>query len=433
MKNWYIAIVWACLAPLCLAQSAQAPSLLSRGMSAESGLTRDAPEFQPSIGILSGYDNGPLGTDFERIGGPFQEIDGGLEARRSGGRMNLKLDYQFGLRHYTSAARLDRSNHNISLDARFLVSRRLTLILRDVGSSASYGNSLEQPATAASAGFFADAGPETFHRRTIANTALADLVFAPSSRTSIAVAGDGFVIERQFQPLADAVGWRARADLAHRYGRHKTVSLAYSFTHFDHSHSFGGADYVVFAAGHSLRLGKRSELDLLAGAGLIRSAGVRAVELDPEIARLLGTARGVEIFRLHTWAPHLMATWLQGIGRAEMRLDFARIVSDGGGLTGLARQNQGSWTFSAARARSWHPSAKLAVRTYRSLDTLLYDNTTALAGAALARRLSPRAEAVVRYEFAFYNFQHGLIQNFGRHQVAAGIVYYPFAPSAGRR
>ncbi len=37
--------------------------------------------------------------------------------------------------------------------------------------------------------------------------------------------------------------------------------------------------------------------------------------------------------------------------------------------------------------------------------------------------MGPRLEAIFRYQFAVYNFQQGLLQNFRRHQIAAGVQY----------
>jgi hypothetical protein len=173
-----------------------------------------------------------------------------------------------------------------------------------------------------------------------------------------------------------------------------------------------------------MRLGRRSELDLLAGAGRLQSAGLRSVTLDPEISRLLGISAGIETFHLNTWSPHLMAAWFQGIGRAELRAQFNREITDGGGLTGLARRNEGTLSLSKAHARqSWEPAAHLSIRTYRSLDTLLFSNTTASAGLSVARTLSSRTQAVLRYDFGFYNYAQGLLQNFHRHQFSAGVIY----------
>ncbi|MBI3665378.1 MAG: hypothetical protein HY236_04010 [Acidobacteria bacterium] len=379
--------------------------------------------FYPYIGVLSGYEEGLPTRDLQRLGGPFQEIEGGLKARRAGRRAELRLDYQFDLRHYTPSSRLDRSQHGVNLDTRFRLSPRLMLMLRDVGASSSFGD-FSGPADHPGAGFVAAAGPEAFHARTIANTALADLVFSPTADTSFSFGGDGFVIQRQFNALIDAVGWRARAELARRYCRHKTVSLSYSFTHFDHSRNLGGADYTVYAVGHSWRRSKSSELDLLAGAGILRSAGTGFLQLDPEVARLLGASGSTEVQSLHTWAPHLAAAWLQSIGRAELRLELSHLVSDGGGLSGLARQSQGTLTLRAAHSRAWRPEAMLSLQSYHSLDTLLYRNTTVLGGGGIARRWGPRAEAVLRYQFAFYNYPRGLLRDFHRHQVSAGVVYY---------
>jgi hypothetical protein len=421
MQNRYLLILIA-FASLCPAQTG--PALLSRGFTPETRAAEGGTGLEISVGAFSGYDEGVLTADLARGGGLFQEIESNLRSRRAGARTDLRLDYRLDLRHYTAAGSLDRANHALGLDARFQLSRRLTLMLRNVGSSSSFGGSLQETAGSGSSGFPPGRGPESFDSRTIADTGLVDVVFAPSARTSFSAGGDGFVVQRQSQALLDAVGWRARADAARRYSRHKTVSLSYSFTHFDHTRAFGGADYAVYAVGHSVRLGKNSELDVLAGAGLLRGAGVRTVELDPQTARLLGTPRGAEIFRLHTWAPHIAGAWLERIGPAELRAGFVRQVSDGGGLTGLARQNQGTLSISAHRRRTWRPAATLAAGTYRSLDTVLYNNATALAGGSLARRIGPRTEAVLRYQFAFYNYQEGLLHNFRRHQIAAGVVYY---------
>ena len=410
-------VFFASFAAACLAEGPQAPSLLSRGLLPN--LRSSGPDrfVRPYLGAMSGYDSGPLTSAFNRGEGPFQEIEGGLEALGP----NLRLNYQFGLRHYSANSRLDRSTHGLNLDTRLRLSRRWTIHLRDVASSSSFGDA---PQLAVAAGFLPDSGPEVLHSRTVTNTALADLVFATSARTSVSVGGDGFVVERQHRGLADLLGWRARADLAHRYHRYRTVTFSYAFTHFDHTRRFGGADYAVYAVGHSARLGKHSELDLLGGVGQLRSAGVRAVELDPEIARILGTARGAEIFRLRTLNPHWIFGWTQLFGRAALRFELARLVSDGGGLSGLARQNQASLSLSGSLSRSWRLSASLAARTYRSLDTLLYDSTTASSGFTLARRVGPRAEAMLRYHYSFYHFDRGPLQWLNRHQVAAGLVYH---------
>lgn len=403
----FLSIAW--FAAACLAEGPQAPSLLSRGLLPNLQSFPSDSFVRPSLGAMSGYDSGLLSEK-----GPFQEIDGGLEALHAGRRSTLRLDYRFGLRP-------DRSAHGLNLDTSLRLSRRFTLQLRDVASSSRFG---EAPPLPGATAFLPDPGPEVLHSRTVTNTALADLVFAASARTSIALGGDGFVVEREHRGLADVLGWRARADLAHRYSRYRTVTFSYAFTHFDHSRSFGGADYAVYAVGHSARLGKHTELDLLAGAGQLRSAGTRPVELDPEIARILGTARGAEIFRLHTWNPHWIAGWSQLFGRTALRFELARLVSDGGGLSGLARQNQATLSLSGPLSPSWRLTAHLAGRTYRSLDTLLYDSTTAGSGFTLSRRLGPRTEAVARYQYNFYHFDQGLLRATHRHQVAAGVVYH---------
>jgi len=416
-----------------------APGLLSRGYF-ESHPTpnspRDAPSqsgrdatldslFEPYAGVFSGYDSGVPTLPLDRAGGSFQEIDGGFASYKKGRSIEYNLNYRFDLRHYTHASRLDRMNQAADLDVRFRVSRAVLFIVRDQAASFSYDNSVSPASGREAAGeFFAGTGPAVVYARTIAENGTADLVVSPSARTSFSAGGGGFLIEHQFTGLIDGVGWRAHADIAHRYSRHKTVSLSYSFTHFSHTRSFGGADYAVVAAGHSMRLGRRSELDLLAGAGRLQSAGLRSVTLDPEISRLLGISAGIETFHLNTWSPHLMAAWFQGIGRAELRAQFNREITDGGGLTGLARRNEGTLSLSKAHARqSWEPAAHLSIRTYRSLDTLLFSNTTASAGLSVARTLSSRTQAVLRYDFGFYNYAQGLLQNFHRHQFSAGVIY----------
>jgi hypothetical protein len=407
-----------------LAQTPTAPSLLSRGLLPN--LERSAPEsaVRPYLGVISGYDSGPLTTAFNRGQGPFQEIGGGLEAQHTGRQGSVQVDYRFAARHYSTNSRLDHTSQGLHLDARLRLARRWTVQFRDLASSSSFGDPLQFAQLPVTSGFFPDAGPETLHSRTLTNTALADLIFAASPRTSVSIGGDGFVVQRQHRGLADVMGWRARADLAHRYHRYRTFTVSYSFTRFDHTRQFGGADYAVYALGHSARLRKHAEFDLLAGIGRLRSSGLRAVELDPEIARLLGTNRGAETFRLRTFTPHWLLGWSQRFGRTVLRWDLARLVSDGGGLSGLARQNQTSLSLAARVSRSWRLTAAVAGRTYRSLDTLLYDSTTAAAGLTAARRLGPRTELALRYHYSFYHFDRGLLRWFHRNQLGAGLVYH---------
>ncbi len=422
MRVWARLLALYTVAVACAGQTA--PSVLSRGLLPSADAVA-ASVFRPFAGVMSGYDNGPLTRDLERGEGPFHEIDGGIEARQSGERGDFRLDYRFGARYYPRDSRLDRTNHSLHLDTRLRLSRRVSLLLRNSGSSSSFGEPLEAQASALSSGFFVDGGPAVFHSRTLADTALADLAVMLSPRTSVAVGGDGFLVQHQHRGLADAIGWRARADLAHRYARYKTITFSYSFTHFDHTRTFGSADYDVWALGHSLRLGRHSELDLLGGVGRLRSAGIRAVELDNEIARLLGTARGAEIFRLRTWTPHVLAAWTQRIRRGDVRMQYSQVVTDGGGLSGVARQNTVSLTVGAPLGRSWRAAGVVVARTYRSLDTFLYDARTASAGSELARRLGSHVELRWRYQFSFHHFQRGLLRNFHRHELAAGVVLYP--------
>jgi hypothetical protein len=401
-----------------------APSLLSRGMIADLRPGRFETVFQPYIGTLGGYDSGPLTRDLGRGDGPFEEFDGGLAARRSSRSVSADLDYRFGARHYFYNRRLDRSNHELHLDTRVRLSHRWSLLLRDSATSYSFGRDLAEAPGGLVTGLPVEGGPDVLHTRTLANTGLADLVFAPTARTSLAVGGDGFFVDWQFRGLADVAGWRARADLAHRLTRHQTVSLAYSFTRFDYQQSFGGADYAVLAAGYAVRLGRGSELDLLGGAGRLRSAAVRPVELDPEIARLLGVARGAEIFRLDTWTPHLLAAFTQAWGRVQLRAEYVRMATDGGGLSGLERRNRAAVMVSGPLSRRVRMSLQVAGYTHRSLDTRLYDGRAVSSGFTLSRRLGSQAEIVTRYAYSFHDFERGLLQHFNRHQASVGLLFY---------
>jgi hypothetical protein len=409
------------------------PSLLSRAATPHFQ-SRQSSFFLPYIGALAGYDSGPLIRDFTRGAGPFEELDGGLEALYSGRRTSVQLDYRFAARHYPRDSRLDRSNHELSLDARVRLARRWSLRLRDAGSSYSFDRDLYQAPSGPPAALLIDGGPEVFHSRTLANTALVDLTYAPTHRTSLTVAGDGFLVERQFRGLADVAGWRARADLARRFTRRQTIALAYSFTRFQHRRIFGGADYAVYSLGYSVRLGRYAELNLLGGAGRLRSAAIRPVVLDPEIARLLGMPQGAEVFRIDTWTPHLLAAWTQRLGRLQWRAEYARLVTDGGGLSGLARRNRAALSVSGTMSRSWRLSLHLAGYQQRSLDTLLYNGRMGYGGVSLARRLGSRAEAVWRYYYSLHDFGAGRLRHFDRHQASAGLLFYlrPLDGSASR-
>ena len=424
MKRWVAILAGGALAGVLGAETDRAPSLVSRGWLPPGNRARGQEAFRARLGAISGYDNGILTAGLDRGEGLFQELAGGVESRRPGRRVNFRMDYQFGLRHYSRLSRLNHSNHSLNLDARIRLSRRFLLEFRDVAASSAFGGSFLTPATDLSSAFFLDGEPAAFHSRSLANTALADLVFSPSVRTSMSAGGDGFIVRRQYHGLADLAGWRARADLAHRYSRHRTITVSYSLTHFDHTRAFGGADYRVYTLGHSWRWGKNSELGLLAGAGRVASAGVRAVELDPQISRLLGTSRGAEIFRVDTWTPHLLAAWSLAGRRWAWRAQLSRLVSDGGGFSGLARQSHASVAVSAPVGRGWRLAGNLQARTFRSLDTRLLDSVSAAAGGSLSRRLGPRLEAVWRYHYSFYDFHRGLLRHFHRHQAAAGVVYH---------
>jgi hypothetical protein len=73
---------------------------------------------------------------------------------------------------------------------------------------------------------------------------------------------------------------------------------------------------------------------------------------------------------------------------------------------------------------SWRVAAHLAGHTHRSLDMLLYTGRTAHAGLTLARRAGSHAEAAWRYQYSLYDLRQGPLQQLGRHQISAGIMFY---------
>lgn len=364
------------------------PAILSRGGSARISQGGDFVNLRPFVTLNGIYDSGLAITTLDSEGKvPFHSAFGvesifGVTGAHAWRTAALELDYRGSLRHYTENSYYDGFDNSLELAYKKRLSPRTSVVLGQ--NAAYYSRAFSLPISGFyNAGFNAYdpnfAGLTTndlFDTPTLALLTSGRIVHQMTPRLSFSAGGNGFFVRRRSKELFGSNGATATGDVAYRLTRYQTISVGYSFTHFDFEKLYGQSDMHGVMAGYSVRIGRNWELALLAGAFRVESIRNTRVELDPVIAAILGQKFGIEKFYDVVYIPRYGAHLTRRFRRASATFGYDRTVLAGNGIYatssyeianfGLSYQGSRRLSIQAGANYTRYSSLTLSIGRYRS-------------------------------------------------------------------
>lgn len=189
-----------------------------------------------------------------------------------------------------------------------------------------------------------------FDVRTNYLNATGSLTLIHSSRLSTSYSGSGFVVRRRSR-LPGVEGVIGRADVAYRLGKRQTIGADILYYKFDYTNAFGDVNIIDPGIIFGQQFGRRWEASLRIGVMRVESFGTRQVNLEPEIAALLGVGSTSEIFYLRTFQPSGQLRLTRNFKRGSVIGAYRIIPNPGNGLLFASRMNQADLTASWVASR----------------------------------------------------------------------------------
>ena len=355
------------------------PAILSRGGGPTIASGGETARLVPFITLGGIYDSG-LGATVLNPQGNVAYTDAfgiestfGVTGEHAWKESALDLDYRGSLREYGSDSPYSAFDNSLMLGYKRRLNSRTTLVLDE--DAARYSEAYSLPFASYYNGGF-DAYDPTYSGLTtndLLNTpttvlmSSARVIYQESARLSFSAGGTGFLVRRSSSDLIGASGYTANGDMAYRLNRYQTLSLNYTYNHYDFQNQYGEADMQGVGLGYSVRIGRSWELALNGGAFQVESLRLAQVQLDPVIAALLGKQFGVGKFYGVAYVPRYGAHLSRSFHHATASLAYDQTVLAGNGVYTTSRYGTGTfnYTYSGFRRLSLQSGA-----TYSQLSSL---------------------------------------------------------------
>ena len=403
------------------------PSVLSRG--AGGGVApEDGLAIRPYINLSSVYNSALVGEqtgpDGATQGGFGGEAAVGLYGYKNWRHTVLGLNYRGDYRRYERRSYLEGTNQFLTFGITHQPSRHLTISLREGAGTYSRNTSYLGTFGFYDPTFAQVPQDEILDTRTIYMTTMADVTYLKSARLSFNFGGTGFVVRRQKSSLYGVVGGSGRVDAMYRASRRTTLGVDYFFTHFGYNKAFGTGDMHSVGADYSVAVSPSWELRFRAGMLRIETLGLSTVQLDPEVAAILGRSQGVAAsYRVFT-RPSYSGQIAGKVGHGSVSFSYNHGASPGNGVFLTSQQDSGMASYGYTGMRYWSFSSSFIYTQMRSVaqDIGLYRNVGGAFGASRSigsRNVFLTARADLRHTIA----GTGFLRNY--QTVTVGVAYSP--------
>jgi len=412
-------------------QTYQGPSILSRDKSLigeRGGKLLDFRFYGEVTGI---YDSGltPLSTDSQgnlvNVGGTYgEEIGFGVIGTRQWRRDKLSVEYKGSYRNYSNADRFSGTDQFLNLAYSHLLSRRLTLDLKETLGTTSLANGAFSYVPLTNTDLFAVPANELFDQRTNYLQSRVDLTWQHTARLSFGFGGEGFVVRRSSFALAGLNGYAARANAAYRLTRRQTVSASYVHTYFDFQRAFGDARVDTATLGYSVGLTRKWDFASQAGGSRVESLGLTQVALDPAIAAILGQGVSVVTFHRTVFLPTFEARLIRRFDRSALTVGYSSGVSPGDGVYLTSRQNAGTAQYSYSGYRRLTIGLNASYNNLSTLGQSLGKYTNLQGGTGITYKLVRDTHIQFRYDYRHYTTQNSFYKK-DSNRISLGLAFSP--------
>ena len=427
-----IVVCLALFAVTAAAQEAEdsGPSILSRGANPAMGAGGYLPTIKPFLSLSGIYDTGltPVSVDpngqIPQVDGFGSEIGFGVVGYKRWQRTTLGIDYRGNLRWYPGHSYYDASDHVFGLSVSRQLTGRTSLILREAAGSFSRGYGMAggySPFDPAIAGVPAN---ELFDARTNYLSSMANLMFQKSARLSFGIGGSGTLVRRRGGALVGSTGWSANGDVSYRISRSVTLGADYSFAHTAFTKAFGSSDIHSAGFNATVRLGRRWELGLRAGAARVAMVSLVRIDFDPVIAAILGQSSGIIVSRNTYFIPSSGVKLSRAFRRSSFPIEYKNEPTSGNGVYTTSRSQGAGANYSFTGLRRLNFGFSAGYITYTSLSQNLGKYKSLTGGVGVNYRLKGWLHFTSGYDVRKYDVSDEFLRRLN-HRVSIGLAFSP--------
>jgi len=412
-------------------QTYQGPSILSRDKSMIGERGGKLLDFRYYAEVTGVYDSGlaPISTNaqgslIDAGGTDGVETGFGVVGSRRWKRDKLSLEYKGAYRDY--------SNHNVvsGLD-QFLnlaysrqLTRRMVLDLKDTAGTVSLANGAFSYVPLTNTDLFAIPANELFDIRTRFVQSRVDLIWQLTSRLSVGIGGEGYLVRRSSLSLAGLDGYVGHANIAYRLTRRQTVTGDYAYTYYDFQRAFGHAKLQSTSLGYSIGLSRNWDVDLRAGGIRVDSLGIIQVAIDPAIAAIVGeNFANVTSFRV-VYAPLGEARMTRRFNRSSLSMLYGLGASPGNGVYLTSKQTTASLGYSYTGYRRWTFALNSGYTELSAIGQTLGKYTNLQGGTGVTYKVGHDTHIQFRYDYRHYTTQNYVYQK-DSNRLSLGLAFSP--------
>jgi hypothetical protein len=412
-------------------QEYEGPTILSRDKSLIGERGGKLIDFRFYGQITGIYDSGltPVATDksgsLVNVGANYGvEAGFGVLGSRVWRRDQLSVEYRGSYRHYTTNAFFDGIDQFLNLRYGHVLTRRINLDLKETAGTTSLANGGFTYLPLTNTDLFAVPANELFDNRTNFLQSRVDLSWQKTARLSFAFGGEGFVVRRRSFALAGLDGFGGHGDISYRLTRRQTVSLTYTFAHYDFQRTFGDTDLHTAALGWSIGIGRKWDLGLQTGATVGHTRGLTQVSVDPAIAAIVGRNIAIIQFDRQITIPYLSSRLTRRFERSSLNFNAESGANPGNGVYLTSRQTIAGMGYSYTGLKRWTFGSQANYSELSTLGQSLGKYTNYQGGVGATYKIVNSTHLEFRYDYRRYTTQNTLFKK-DSSRVSIGLAFSP--------
>jgi hypothetical protein len=265
---------------------------------------------------------------------------------------------------------------------------------------------------------------ELFDARTNYLSSMANLMFQKSARLSFGIGGSGTLVRRRGGALVGSTGWSANGDVSYRISRSVTLGGDYSFAHTAFTKAFGSSDIHSAGFNATVRLGRRWELGLRAGAARVAMVSLVRIDFDPVIAAILGQSSGIFVSRNTYFIPSSGVKLSRAFRRSGFSIEYKNEPTSGNGVYTTSRSQGAGANYSFTGLRRLNFGFSAGYITYTSLSQNLGKYKSLTGGVGANYRLKGWLHLTSGYDVRRYDISDELLRRLN-HRVTIGLAFSP--------
>jgi len=183
----------------------------------------------------------------------------------------------------------------------------------------------------------------------------------------VGASGSVFLGYRNVKALPTAITNATQGMVARRLSRRMSLVTAYSFSQFRYDRGFGDVNSHQGMAGVTYRVDEHSTLVLMGGLMRSERIALTRVTLPADIAAILGTSVGQEVFYGDNFFGAANASYHRRLRRASVGLSYSLSTVPGNGFYVASRSHSAAANYNRTAFRHWSLSASAGANRYAPL------------------------------------------------------------------